>query len=90
MQLLRQGQLPYSFAKRHGVLLNFDGEQPIVLLRDDTPMPALAEVRRLLAEPARYQTVSDDEFGKFWPVPLPAIPANPSKSQRVWKTIPIY
>ncbi len=65
MQLLRQGQLPYSFAKRHGVLLHFDGEQPIVLLRDDTPMPALAEVRRLLAEPARYQTVSDDEFGKL-------------------------
>ena len=65
MQLMQQTQLPYSFAKRHGVMLQFDGEQAIILLRADAGLPALTEARRLLGEPAQYQTISDEEFNRL-------------------------
>lgn len=65
MQLMQQTQLPYSFAKRHGVMLQFEGEQAIIVLRADAGLPALTEARRLLGEPARYQTISDEEFNRL-------------------------
>jgi general secretion pathway protein E len=65
VQLMRQGQLPYSFAKRHGVLLQYDGEQAVLVLREDTPLTALSEARRFLGSRPRYQTVSDEEFGRL-------------------------
>lgn len=65
VQLMQQTQLPYSFAKRHGVMLQFDGEQAIILLRADAALPALTEARRLLGEPAQYQTISDEEFNRL-------------------------
>ncbi|MEY2864303.1 MAG: type secretion system protein GspE [Pseudomonadota bacterium] len=65
VQLLRQAQLPYSFAKRHGVLLQFEGDQPLIVLRDNAPLPALNEARRLLGAPARFVEVTDDEFSRL-------------------------
>ena len=49
MQVLKQLQIPYSFAKRHGVLLRYEGDQAFILRRDNTSMLALQEARRLLA-----------------------------------------
>jgi general secretion pathway protein E len=44
----RQGQLAYSFAKRHGVLLVKQGEsqEQGLLLREDVKLSTLMEVRR--------------------------------------------
>ncbi len=65
-QALHQpAQLPYSFAKRHGVLLKFDGAQTIIVLRDNAPLPALNEARRVIGAPASYQTVTDEEFTRL-------------------------
>ncbi len=61
----RQSQLPYSFAKRHGVLLQFDGAQPTIMVRDDTPLPALNEVRRMLGAPVPFKTLKADEFARL-------------------------
>jgi len=58
-------QLPYSFAKRHGVLLKFDGAETIIVLRDNAPLPALNEARRVIGAPASYQTVTDEEFTRL-------------------------
>lgn len=65
MQLLRQVQLPYSYAKRHGVLFLFEGEQAIIVRRQNAPLPALAEARRFLGSTASYKTVADEEFSKL-------------------------
>lgn len=62
MQVLKQLQIPYSFAKRHGVLIRYDGTQPIIVRREQTPMIALQEARRILGIPAHYQCCADDEF----------------------------
>ena len=65
MHLLRQAQLPYSYAKRHGVLLQYDGEQTVIVRRKNAPLPALTEARRFLGSPATYQTVADEEFNRL-------------------------
>ena len=46
----RQGQLSYSFAKRHGVLLVMQSEtqQQALLLREDVKLSSLMEVRRAI------------------------------------------
>jgi general secretion pathway protein E len=36
MQVLKQLQIPYSFAKRHGVLLRYEGDQVFIVRRQDT------------------------------------------------------
>lgn len=65
VQLLRQAQLPYSYAKRHGVLLQFEGEQAIIVRRQNAPLPALTEARRFLGSTASYKTVADEEFSRL-------------------------
>ncbi len=53
-----ENDLPYGFAKRHGLLLSGD-----TLLLTDPPNPtALAEVRRRLNQPIKYQVISKVEF----------------------------
>lgn len=64
-------QIPYSFAKRHGVLVQMANDQPTIILKADTAMPAITEARRLLAgdvavgEQVAFHTVTDDEFSKL-------------------------
>jgi general secretion pathway protein E len=62
MQVLKQLQIPYSFAKRHGVLLRYEGDQAFIVRRDNTSMLALQEARRLLGHPAHYQHCTEQEF----------------------------
>jgi len=62
MQVLKQLQIPYSFAKRHGVLLRYEGDQAFIVRRDNTSMLALQEARRLLGHPAQYQHCTEQEF----------------------------
>ena len=65
MQVLKQLQIPYSFAKRHGVLLRYEGDQAFILRRDNTSMLALQEARRLLGYPAHFQLCSEQEFNQL-------------------------
>jgi general secretion pathway protein E len=50
MQVLKQLQIPYSFAKRHGVLLRYEGDQAFIVRRESTPLLALQEARRFLGD----------------------------------------
>ena len=57
-------QLPFSYAKRNGILVSsYDGDTIHISCRegDVTPM-ALAEVRRFVARPISITTVSQEEF----------------------------
>ena len=62
MQVLKQLQIPYSFAKRHGVLLRYEGDQAFIVRRESTPLLALQEARRFLGVAAQHQLCSDEEF----------------------------
>ncbi|HEX5381252.1 MAG TPA: type II secretion system protein GspE, partial [Acinetobacter sp.] len=62
MQILKQIQIPYSFAKRHGVLLRYDGDQVFIVRRENTAWIALQEARRLLHVPAHYEILDDQRF----------------------------
>ena len=62
MQVLKQLQIPYSFAKRHGVLLRYEGDQVYIVRRQDTAQIAIQEARRYLGRPAQYQICANDEF----------------------------
>ena len=55
--------LPYSFAKRHGVLLesNANGEL-IMVQRKGVAMMAIAEARRKAGQAIKSETISDDDF----------------------------
>lgn len=65
MQVLKQLQIPYSFAKRHSVLLRYEGDQAFIVRRDNTSMLALQEARRLLGHPAQYQHCTEQEFNQL-------------------------
>ena len=65
MQVLKQLQIPYSFAKRHGVILRYEGEQVFIIRRENTSLMALQEARRFLAKPAQYQLYTDQEFDRL-------------------------
>ncbi len=61
----RQGQLPYSFAKRHGVLLVFRPDsQAELLMREDAKPASLAEVRRALGHVGPVHRVSAADFNQ--------------------------
>ena len=62
MQILKQIQIPYSFAKRHGVLLRYEGDQIFIVRRKDTARIALQEARRILGKSANDQLCTDQEF----------------------------
>lgn len=65
MQALKQLQIPYSFAKRHGVLLRYEGEQAFIVRRESTPLLALQEARRYLGHSAQYQLCTEQEFNQL-------------------------
>ena len=62
MQALKQLQIPYSFAKRHGVLLRYEGDQVFIVRRQDTAAIAIQEARRYLGRIAQHQLCSDTDF----------------------------
>ena len=65
MQILKQIQVPYSFAKRHGVLFRYDGDQVFIVRRQNTEKIALQEARRILGKPAYYQLCTEQEFNSL-------------------------
>ncbi|KAF0191802.1 MAG: proteinral secretion pathway protein E [Gammaproteobacteria bacterium] len=59
----RQRQVPFTFAKRHGVLITAIGEDIAqVLTRSGVSTAALTELRRFLGLPLHIETVSPDRF----------------------------
>ena len=55
--------LPYSFAKRHGVLLEANGEGQLEMVqRKGITMMAIAEARRKAGQKVVVKSVDDDEF----------------------------
>lgn len=65
MQVLKQLQIPYSFAKRHGVLLRYEGDQVYIVRRQDTAKIALQEARRFLGRPAQHELCSEADFNQL-------------------------
>ena len=65
MQILKQLQIPYSFAKRHGVLLRYEGDQAFIMRRSNTRILAIQEARRYLGYSAQHQLCSEQEFHQF-------------------------
>ena len=57
-------RLPFSFARRFGVLLDASSIPPILLVRADTPLSALAEVRRWAGHEVTVQVIADAQFGE--------------------------
>lgn len=57
--------LPYSFAKRHGVLLQTSGQHPQVLCRSGVTALALAEVQRLIPDGLHFQSVDSETFDRL-------------------------
>ena len=59
----KQINLPYSFAKRHGVLLDHANENGLALIhRPGVSNMALLEARRAAGRPVACQRVDEDEF----------------------------
>ncbi|KAF5308435.1 hypothetical protein FQR65_LT18150 [Abscondita terminalis] len=65
MQVLKQLQIPYSFAKRHGVLLRYEGDQVFIVRRQDTAQIAIQEARRYLGRVAQHQLCNETEFNQM-------------------------
>ena len=59
----RSPSIPFSFARRHGVLLEAvnNGVAQLLCLQN-TPLVALAEIRRVLEMPVSLRRISDEEF----------------------------
>ena len=57
-------QLPYVFAKRHGVFLDVSGEQSKIVHTKGLALSALAEVNRLVGGSALFEEVSQEEFDR--------------------------
>lgn len=63
---LRRSTLPYSFAKRHGVLIDgFEDDIPTLVHRPRVSNASLLEARRIAGRPVRSQSVSEDEFDRM-------------------------
>ena len=65
MQVLKQLQIPYSFAKKHGVLLRYEGDQVFIVRRQDTTLTAIQEARRFLGRAAHHQLNSEQDFNQL-------------------------
>ena len=65
MQVLKQLQIPYSFAKKHGVLLRYEGDQAFIVRRQDTSAIAIQEARRFLGRIAHHQLYTDQDFNQM-------------------------
>src|SRR5690554_4764650 len=59
---LTRKRLPYAFARREGVVLSWQDEQPILNTRGRPQASTLHEVRRMLGQAFQVQEFSDTEF----------------------------
>jgi general secretion pathway protein E len=57
-------QLPFTFAKHHGVLLDAETDPPLVLYQAMPPVAVLTELRRFLGTKFDLQAVEVEEFQK--------------------------
>ncbi len=57
-----QGRLPFGFARRFGVVLEGSGEPLTLLMRADTPLTAVAEVRRWAGRELVLRIVEAEPF----------------------------
>ncbi len=55
-------QLPYSFAKRHGVLIKTDDEKSTIAHLEESTALALIEAQRYLGSSADFEALTEDEF----------------------------
>ncbi len=59
-------QLPFSFAKRHGVLIkHVDSTRAIIVYRPGISTDILSEVRRFLSVPMQLEAVSPEQFDEL-------------------------
>lgn len=64
-ELRRGGRLPFSFARRHGVLLVGDDGDRRLILRQDVATEALLEVQRVAGSIGVVETVSTENFDQL-------------------------
>ena len=57
-------QLPFTFAKHHGVLLDAEVDPPLVLYQTLPPVAVLTELRRFLGAKFDLQACEAGEFQK--------------------------
>ncbi|HET6654681.1 MAG TPA: type II secretion system ATPase GspE [Gammaproteobacteria bacterium] len=57
-----RSRLPFSFAKRYGLLVIDDGGETRLLRRRDSAPEAILEARRYLGRPFRIETIGREEF----------------------------
>ncbi|MDH5614340.1 MAG: type II secretion system protein GspE, partial [Gammaproteobacteria bacterium] len=59
-------QLPFSFAKRHGVLIKqYEKDKAIVAYRPGVTTSILSEVRRFVSMPVQLEAVSSEQFDEL-------------------------
>ncbi len=58
-------RLPFAFAKRHGILICDDADEPRCAVRAGVTPAAIAEAQRLLRRPLRLERVSAEEFDRL-------------------------
>lgn len=59
-------KLPYSFAKKHSLLLStYNDDKAVISHLDTTSMHALLEAQRLLNIPLQYNRIDQDEFKRL-------------------------
>ncbi|MDP0588564.1 MAG: type II secretion system ATPase GspE [Candidatus Endonucleobacter bathymodioli] len=58
-------RLPFPFAKRHGVVVIWDGSDPLLYFCQPPSAEILAEVRRFVGQPTRCKSVSEDSFNEI-------------------------
>lgn len=56
------GRLPFTFAKRHGVILTRGNDGPLILVRPGAIPSALAEANRMSGGRARFEPVAPEDF----------------------------
>ena len=64
---LKIKNIPYAFARRHGVLVTDEDEdaRPVLLYKAETPVSVFSEVRRYIGQPLTPQEINEDEFDRY-------------------------
>ncbi|PHS18781.1 MAG: type II secretion system protein GspE [Kangiella sp.] len=64
MQEKQNIRLPFSFAKKHGVLITYNKEDDILvaLVKQDVSIKSISEARRFAKQKIHFQEVSDEDF----------------------------
>ena len=57
-------RLPFTFAKRHGVVISWESEEPLLYFNVLPPASILAEVRRIVGRPLGYRLVNAESFNE--------------------------